>query len=1151
MIRPPASAGAGGPRRTLAAVAAALGREWWPQVVALAAAAAVVAATITGGLGVGSALRRGLGDLALERLGGLEAAVIGDGFFRSDLATELAADLAGVAGAIVPAIVAEAIVELPAGGAVRATLLACDEPAALGFVDAIAPDRGAVFVNAPLAAAIGVRAGAEVVLRLPPRSEVPADSPLGRRAGLAAGTRLRVAKILPDAGLGRFALEPAASTRPLVVTRLDAPWPLVKRDGVANVIGAAGPAAAADGDVAAMIRARLRPRLADLGLALEPVAFGRAVRLTSRRLILPPAVDRAAAEVLGPRGGRPTLAFLATALRPVGGADRAAEVPYSTVLGIDSTTLPVGDLVDDDGRPLAVPGDDEIVIDRWMADDLAAQGRPVAVGERLVLECFVPETLDGRVEETSHELRIAGIAAMRGAAVERALVPDVEGVTDEASIADWDPPFPFDRARIRATPPHDEDEAYWKAHGATPKAFVSLATARRLAGSRFGGTTAWFVPADPATARELAATLAPRLAAAVDPQAAGLRVVPLRSAALAAARGSTPFGGLFLALSSFVVVAGLALEWLLFELLVAARRRDVGLLAAVGWPPARIARLLLAVAGGAAVGGAALGTAVGPVWTRALLARLGSSWSHAVDPGSAAAFGRWPAASDLWPGAVAAAAVSLAALAIAARRAARQPPAALLAGRDADGGAVRGLRAGGRPFLLAVALGALAVAASLAGRGAPAATAVGLFFAAGAAALGGCLALAWWWLGRRTAGACRSLPGLARRSLGHRRGRAFAVAATVAVAQFLVVAVSAFRLGPPQRPDDVRSPTGGWSHVVSFGASTSLDPTAADVRSGLGLDAVAERIVADCDVALVRSSGGADASCTNLYDAAGRTTILGVGPQVMARGGFRFVAAARPVANPWTLLERDPTATGPVPAILDAATAQWALKVGGIGARFTVPDGAGRPVELEIVGLLDLSILQGAVLVAEREFERLFPERSGYGMALVDARRATAAGVSREAVARSLRAAWADAAPDVTHAVERLARLQAVQNTFLAGFQALGLLGLALGTAGVAAVQAQGVAERRGQLALLRAVGFAPGRLRGLLVLETLWTVGLGLAAGTAAAVLAVAPALAAAGGRLPLGWIAAAGGLVLAVAVAAGLAAAAGHTIPERPQAD
>jgi hypothetical protein len=54
---------------------------------------------------------------------------------------------------------------------------------------------------------------------------------------------------------------------------------------------------------------------------------------------------------------------------------------------------------------------------------------------------------------------------------------------------------------------------------------------------------------------------------------------------------------------------------------------------------------------------------------------------------------------------------------------------------------------------------------------------------------------------------------------------------------------------------------------------------------------------------------------------------------------------------------------GPVPAILDQATAQWALKLGGVGARFTLPVDAG-PALFEIVGLLEPGILQGYVLVS-------------------------------------------------------------------------------------------------------------------------------------------------------------------------------------------
>ena len=351
---------------------------------------------------------------------------------------------------------------------------------------------------------------------------------------------------------------------------------------------------------------------------------------------------------------------------------------------------------------------------------------------------------------------------------------------------------------------------------------------------------------------------------------------------------------------------------------------------------------------------------------------------------------------------------------------------------------------------------------------------------------------------------------------------------------------------PPADPTDRAGPTGGWTTIAGFGEPTSVDPLDPEARASLGLTDEESQAVAGCTIARLRSNGGDDASCTNLY-AAGRPVVLGAGPAFVARGGFAFVAHAPLAAgetNPWRLLDRT---GGPVPAVLDQATAQWALKLGGLAARFTLPDEAGRPVECEIVGLLAPGILQGAVVVAEANFERMFPGRSGYGTALVDERAVPA---DRRAVARAgLARAWADAGPTFAATADRLRSLMAVQNTFLAGFQALGTLGLLLGTAGVAAVQMQGVLERLGSLALLRAVGFTPGRIRRLLVLETLLTVGLGLAAGVLAGCLAVAPALAGAAARLPLRWIALTCVATLATAAVAAAVAAARTVIPERPR--
>jgi hypothetical protein len=1111
---------------SIPALAWALARQWFFQLAALTAACAVVAATIAGALGVGDALQGGLRSLALDRLGGIVATLVADDFVRADLAREVA----GEGGAeVVPAIVLEVAFDAPASTgrdarSARATLLACDQAATLGFDPAPpAVGRDEVAINEVLARNLGVSIGETIVLRIAKRSDVPADSPLGRRTMESLGRRLRVVAVLPARGIGRFSLRPAQVTGGMALLSLSTAQEVLRRGDVANAAFAVG-----DVDPEA-VRQGLHPTLEDHGLKLEAVGDG-ALRLSSRRLLLSAEVDRAAAEVLGPLGGKRTLAFLVNSIDvPASGTLPAASIPYSTVLALGTPSLPVGSLVDGSGGELSIPDDDGIVIDQWMADDFAAQGHPVAPGDVVDVRLFRSETLHGRVEETTHRLRIANVARMEGAAVARSLVPEVEGITDEKSIADWDPPFPFDRAKVRTVPPHDEDDRYWKAHGATPKAFVSLGCGERLAGSRFGATTAWFIPAS-GRPEEIAAALASRIV----PEKLGLRVEASRRDALAAAKGSTPFGGLFLALSSFVVAAGLLLEWLLFALLVAARRRDIGVLSAIGWPASRITRLLVLVGILAAAVGGIVGTAVGPAWARLLLGALSSSWNASVAAGSSSAFGdgaiRW---ASLWPGAVAGFLLSMAAIVSAARRAAGQRPLTLLRG-GGDLAAADRPRAGRRALVVAMLalLVALAVAA-LAG-GLEAQAAVGMFFLSGMLALLGLLSLVRLLLTRGPGGAgLKSLTGLAWRGLAHRPSRAFSIAAIVAVAEFLIVAVSAFSLSSPPRPRERSGPTGGWTSIATFAAPTAANPADPDVAADLGLSDDARRTLAGATLEPIRASSGDDASCTNLY-APARPIVLGVGPRFVARGGFRFTGHA-PLpsadANPWQLLGR--TGDGPIPAILDDATARWALKLGGVGARFTLPDDEGTPVDFEIVGLLEPGILQGWVIVAESDFQAVFPTRSGASMALIDAGEEPEAAVDRAASA-----AWIDAGVTIQPTLDRLRSLSAVQNTFLAAFQALGTLGLLLGTAGVAAAQVQGVLERIGTFGLLGAIGFPPGRLRAIVLLETCFMVGLGLSAGALAGALTLPAHVA--GGRavVPLAWIALTCGLTLLVALLAGLVA-------------
>jgi ABC-type antimicrobial peptide transport system permease subunit len=128
----------------------------------------------------------------------------------------------------------------------------------------------------------------------------------------------------------------------------------------------------------------------------------------------------------------------------------------------------------------------------------------------------------------------------------------------------------------------------------------------------------------------------------------------------------------------------------------------------------------------------------------------------------------------------------------------------------------------------------------------------------------------------------------------------------------------------------------------------------------------------------------------------------------------------------------------------------------------------------------------------------------------------------------------------VTPTAKRLDAYLAVENTYLSTFQALGGLGLLLGSLGLAVVLLRGVWERRAELALLRALGYRRGALGRLVLAENGFLLLVGLAAGAVSALLAVAPHLIGGAGGVPWANLAALLGLVLLVGLMAGALAVA-----------
>ena len=444
------------------------------------------------------------------------------------------------------------------------TIVGCSALGSLGPggpPDPIPP--GQVVLNQPLADALAARPGDEVLVQIGRADLIPPDSPLGRKTETTRSRRLTVGAVIPAEGLGRFGLRPSQQLPQNAFVAAETLADMLDRSGKVNAILVAGPAGeASDTGLDERLEHALKPTLADCGFSLVEVRPG-CWQLAAERLLILESAERALLTDLAADQPQPVLTYLANTLR-VG----KREIPYSTVAAIDfAAEPPLGPFHDRDGKPVPPLADGEIALNAWAAEDLGAK-----VGDEVEIVYFEPESTHGDVREQTTKLRLAAILPLAGAAADPHLTPDLPGVTDQTSIGDWDPPFPFDARRVRR-----KDEAYWDQYRATPKAFVSLVTGRRLWASRFGQSTAIRLATDPgSTAAEIESRLH------LAPADFGLRFLPIRHLALAASGGTTPFSVLFLSFSFFIIIAALLLVALLFGLGLDQRASQIGVLLAVG-----------------------------------------------------------------------------------------------------------------------------------------------------------------------------------------------------------------------------------------------------------------------------------------------------------------------------------------------------------------------------------------------------------------------------------------------------------------------------------------------------------------------------------------------------------------------------------------
>jgi putative ABC transport system permease protein len=819
--------------------------------------------------------------------------------------------------------------------------------------------------------------------------------------------------------------------------------------------------------------------LDDLGVKVRTLPQIDGLSVESTSAVVSDALADDVAKAAGAQNAHGVFSYLANSIR-IG--DR--QIPYSLVAAVDS--LP--------GRELAP---NSIYLNDWAAKDLGAK-----IGDSVTLDYYYWEP-SGSLTSRSADFKLAGILPMTGIAVDRDLTPEYPGITDATSIGDWDPPFPVDLKRVR---PHDED--YWKQYRTAPKAFITLETGQKLWASRFGKATSIRV-----TGTSDAGAFATKLRAAIDPATLGMVAYSPREVGVQSARGSTDFSEYFAYFSFFLVVSALLLAGLFFQLGIEQRLREIGTLRAVGFPASRIRQVFVAEGFVLSIVGTILGTFLAVAYAAFLMYGLRTWWRGAVGTGLLTLH---LSAESLGWGAIGGVVIAWGCVTVTLRTLRRSTARDLLAGQ-------RGVSAvptrESRRLRVVGIIAALAGLAMIAGAFAHKIPDAAGFFGAGALLLIAAISFEWARL-RSQIGSVRTVVGLGVRNASHRPGRSVLSIALIASAVFLVVALDAFRR-PPVAVSDPKSGAGGFPFIAESQLPLLWDPNTAAGRENLNIGKIS-----DARFYAFRLRPGDDSSCLNLYEP--RTPrVLGARQDFIDLARFAFTESIGNVKNPWTLLDAPLAeagaagagADGSIPAIADANSITYVLhkKVGD-----TVDVNGAK---LRLVAALDDSIFQSELIVSEKSFVRAFPEEQGFRVFLID---------GPPAVGPQLEEALGDYGFDATSTAQKLAAYHRVENTYLSTFQALGGLGLLLGTLGLGAVLLRNVLERRKELALLRAVGYRPEHLRLMVIAENGFLLIAGTAIGAVCAFIAVAPAFIQRGGHLPNPSLA----LLLLAAPVAGMAA-------------
>jgi putative ABC transport system permease protein len=208
---------------------------YWQTNLVVVLGVAIAVSVLAGALLIGESVRGSLRDLSLRRLGKTEQLITSAGFFREQLAVDLAHDAETCPLVALDGVVIHEPSKRRAGSV---KVYGVDERFwnFNGVAGVQAPQNRSSLLSESLASELGASAGDSVLLRLEKPSEIPVESLHGRKEDPGRTIRLSASGVLNGESLGEFSLQPQQGSVRAVFVSLSVLQKELEQDGKINTI---------------------------------------------------------------------------------------------------------------------------------------------------------------------------------------------------------------------------------------------------------------------------------------------------------------------------------------------------------------------------------------------------------------------------------------------------------------------------------------------------------------------------------------------------------------------------------------------------------------------------------------------------------------------------------------------------------------------------------------------------------------------------------------------------------------------------------------------------------------------------------------------------------------------------------------------------